>query len=316
MKSQILTTVAVQAESTFAGSGTGTIYRVTGVRQFEPSFDSVLRTTKVSVWRQETGQKRAGYVFGGRLDVEGSPGNALRLLLSNLLCLKDPVLVEDPGNTTYTFRPKRSQPFVIESLKFYVAYESGPWETYSGCVITSLRCTTRGQNITNISCDFMCASVQSVDSDPVWTIATESLNSIVASDAVLTIDAVPVTGMIELSCEINLPRDKTRMSRDGVAGRFSSMGPAVITGAFNEYFGSEGDLPQAVRDGSEVALKATLNAGSGTLLEFDFPRVAPQSGQPNPLGQADVTSQIPFKVLADADLDEGSETHVRFIHPT
>jgi len=314
-KSQVISRVSVQAEASFTGAGTGDIYQITGIREFDHQFEPVQRTTKVTVWRQESGQSTGGRVFRGRLDVEGSPGSALRLLLSNMLAEKAAVS-SGGGLSTYQFRPRRSQPMVLDSLRFLAEFEDGPWYEFKGCVIESLRWTVRAQNITNISCEFLCAQLVEWDVNPSWTVVSDNLNPLVASDAVLTIDGSPVSEFIELSCELSVPRVPTRMNRDGQATRFSIMGQSLISGAINEYFGNSFNLPYVVRDGGEFALKATLNAGGGSLLEFEFPRVAPQSGQPGIVGAADSVSQIPFKVLADADLDEASETNVRFIQPT
>ncbi len=106
------------------------------------------------------------------------------------------------------------------------------------------------------------------------------------------------------------------MGRDGIASRVKRSSLTTISGSLNEYFGNAADIPEAVLSGSEFSLAGSLTDDDGRTVEFDFPRVAPQSGMPGLAGRADVMTQVPFKVLSDQSLDEAAEPTIAITHST
>lgn len=287
----------------------GSIYNVTGLREFDPDWSSVHRSTKVSVWRQESDKADFGDTFSGRLDMEVTPGTALAILFGNILTRKAVSNVD--GFDSQSFRLVRSAPPHNASFDLHAAFDGGPWQTYSDVVLKALRLTVRGQSIAHVSADWTSPAMVESQTDPGWTFEEVPAAPITGSKSTVTVNEESVEG-IEFTLAITLPRAYSRMNRSGVAGRATGQGPTIVSGNLVQYFGTP-NLPALVRGQTEFSIGATI--GDGARLEVNLPRVMPASGQARPTGDEDVTASIAFRALSDADLDEDSEIEVSVITP-
>lgn len=304
MSAAILAFIAVQAEATFAGNGTGTIHELAGLTEFEQQFESLARTTRISVWRQEASQQSAGASYRGRLDIEVAVSPALNLLLQTILALKSSGSVA--GGTEYVYRMARVEELELPSVKLLVAFEDGPWLTFSGVMITMLRFTVRALQVVRLSVDWVAASKVETDVNPGWTIVRTECETLVGFRAVAEIDETAVETLIELGLTIEVPLELRNLTTVGVAGMFAKNGPATVGGNLVDYLGGS-DLPAKVRSGVEFDLGCVLSDGTIDRLAMELPRTVAQSGQPAIKGDSDVTTPVPYKVLLDAAADPNDE---------
>lgn len=312
MRDGLLSLVGVQAEATFNGAGTGSIYRLIGLREFEHVFEPIGRTTKINVWRHESKQARAGVFWTGRYDTEISATADFNLILSNLLALVSSTGVA--GGTKHVYRLRRAEAVAVKSLKWRIAYDQGPWVTLHGVVITGIRCTIRAQALFNIAVDFTAVRKESVNVNPSWTVVDAENRRIVGSGCAVSIDDAEAQPVQEISFAFELPREVRNLTRSGVPGALSYNGPAIISGSINPYFSGAGDLVEKVTSATEFKFAVQGYDEAVSRFELSLPRVAPQSGQADPV-QEEVTSSIAFKGLSDTEADPSLEPTISLTVP-
>lgn len=323
MKAAILSTIAVQAEATYAGAGTGTIFALCGLTEFDQQFDPMARSTRINIWRLEESQQKAGASLRGRVDIELKVGSALNLLVNTILAIQSQTDVD--GGTQFVYRLRRAEDMAT-SVRLLGAFEDGPWFTLSGVVVTTLRLTVRARQVVRMAIDWVASGVENTSVNPAWDIVEESLDvmspvsgddgaihgedggiyygssvgvqPLVAGEGQVLLDDVPMTESVELSLEIEAQREARNLSRLGAANRMVRSGPVVVGGNLVEYFVGN-DLPEKVRDGSEFSLSCALAEGSVDRFVVALPRVVAQNGQPSIRGDTDIVGSVPFKALSD-----------------
>ncbi len=292
-KDQLLGRVAVVAETEHAGSVTGTPYWMAGLREFEPAFDPAWRTTRTGVWRLEESQRSDGNTYNGRLDIEAFSSQALLLMFGAMMVRT----LQDDGSARYT--PQLSQRPYVPSLRFYIAYDEGPWYELRGVACEAFRLAVRAQQLVHVSTDWLAAELVVHTVDPGWDFAEERNLPENGSASNVYVDEAEVPDSVEVGVTLQVPTRQGNTDRDGVPTRAIRTGPTTVTGSISKYVGAGDAMPAVVFGREEFALALVL--GEGILMVL--PRCLPQEGMSAPVGDQDVTLRVPFKALTGSSAD-------------
>lgn len=146
-----LNEITVQAESSFAGSVTGTARRLVGQVsvQYEPQL--IRGMGKVNAWGNMDGDSFAGRFYRGSMVLEYRHGETLALLLSSLL-------TRSGSSPNYTF--SQSHRSVRQSLAIGLSYKPNNVHfVLRGLIITGALFTVRVRELIQVRLDFMAAKL-------------------------------------------------------------------------------------------------------------------------------------------------------------
>lgn len=292
---------AIQAESTFNGTGSGSLYRLPGAVRFEWGVNPVHRLRKVNVWRMEDTEAQAGLTYEGNLEMELHSARSMNLMLEGILA---PISALGGTPATYTYRPPRADYPVTESFKLFAAYEGGPWLTFSGVVIETVRFTVRARTLVRMSVRWRAAAVLEQVSDPSWSIVTDPDRRVTSDSCTIKIDDVAHTQGVDATLEIRDPKDLVNLGADGVATGWSRLGTQAVVGSVVEIYDPTHDLPAIARGLTETSLyfKLAAQAEPTYYVEATLPRVVWDEANPAPMGEGDVAETASFRAVQPAGL--------------
>ena len=307
--------LGIQAESSFLGSTTGSLFQAPGAVSLEWQTQYVKRTQRVSVWRQDAGQTQAGYSFKGSLEFELHASRALGAILDTFFTLKG--VVADTGFNLYTYRPWRNDPPASSSVRIMAEFDSH-WLMFSGVLFKRIRFTGRTGAIVRVSLDWISPRLTEYTTTPGWTFVEDSRKIMTGDAASADLDTVNHGQVSEFSVEFSDNIGLSNMGPDGEYTQATRFGQQNITGTLVEYFDSALDLPGGARGGTEFDLDLKMPAqGDATrYLNVEMPVILFRKADQTAIDQADSMINATFVGLQPSALDDTDELQLRYTVPT
>lgn len=302
MKDANLTQISAQLESSFGGSGTGSIYRVRGSTGLDESQRRREGPQRVGFWRHFTGVASVAGEVELSLDAELSPSRALATLAGTMLSMTSETTIGS-GLIRRRYSPSRSDVAALPSAKVLVAMSGGPWITFAGARLASLRLSVQAGALAKATLAVVAATRTRAESDPSWSEVVEDANMCRALDCSVLLDGVEMPSATGFSVEVQCQLEGRAASRSGAPQRVVRGGPLAVSGTISDRFGDT-DLAGMAEDGAEHTLAVEFPGSlvPGRLVSLTMPRVVLTKADPALAGEGDAAVQCAFQAVENTGL--------------
>lgn len=270
----ILNTIAVQAESTYGGSGTGTARYLPGKISFNHQPQHLGTTQRTNVWREMDGDSYAARLFEGTFEVNYCHGETMALILSSLL-------KRSGSSPNYTFAAHHLSS--RQSLAIALSYlPNAKHFVFRGVIIESAQFTIRAREQVRVRFAFKAAKLTT--DGPLSSPVTETELKATGLQAAVDYGGANNPRAYDGSFQIINRVELVNFDETGVAQAYVPQGRVTFSGDIGEWMSNdstEGDAIAAnVRGMVEDSAVFSLVPASGKLLELDISRMLTRSGTP------------------------------------
>lgn len=269
-----LNTIAVQAESSFGGSVTGTARYLPGKISFGHQPQHVGTTQRTSVWREMDGDSYAARFYEGTFEMMYCHGETMALILSSLLRRSG----SSPNYTFSAYHLSNRQSLVI-ALSYI---PNNKHFVFRGVIIESAQFTIRAREQVRVRFAFKAASLTT--DGPLSSPVTETELKATGLQASVDYGGANNARAYDGSFQIINRVDLANFNESGVATAYMPQGRVTFSGDIGEWMSNdatEGDAIAAnVRGMVEDSAIFSLVPASGKLLELDIARMITRSGTP------------------------------------
>lgn len=277
-----LNEIVVQAESSFAGSVTGTARRLVGQTGFQYQPKLIRGQNAINVWREMDGDSFAGRYFEGTITMDYRHGELMALLLSSLL---------QRSGTSPNYSFSNSHRSNRQSLAFGLSYEPNDVHfVFRGTIITGAMFTIRARELVQVRFDFK--SAQLTDDGPLTSPVTETSVGASGLESSIEYDSVSMARAYDASFQIMNDVDFVNYNRSKAPTRAIPSGQFTISNDLAEWMSddaTEGDAIAAnVRNQTETDLEVAIVPASGKLFRLNVPRGTTRSGTPVGIDRAGI----------------------------
>lgn len=266
--------IIVQAESSLAGSVTGTAYHLPGKVSFayEPQLDTRLGTT--NIWRHLDGDSFSARHFNGSFDLEYSHGETFALLLASLLR-------RSGSSPNYTFTPYHLSNRL--SLAISLSYQpNGPHFVFRGVIIDAVSFVVRSRELVKAKFEFKAAKLTT--DGPLTSPTTETRLAASGLQAAAEYETVAMPHAYDASFQIAHRVTFCCYGEDAIPTEFEPNGVFTVSADLAEWMpntlGGGDRIASDVRNMSEASAEVSIVPAVGKLLELSVPRAIMRSGTP------------------------------------
>lgn len=285
----------VQAESSFAGSVTGTARHLPGKVTF--SYEPVLLGSlqSVNVWRMMDGDSFSGRSYRGQFDLEYSHGETIALLLSSLL-------KRSGSSPNYVFNPYHLSD--RQSLAIGLSYlPNAQHLVFRGVIIDSASFTIRARELLKVRFEFKAAKMTT--DGPLTSAATETRVTATGNHAAAEYESAAMSRAFDSSFQIIHRIDFANFGEDAIPTDYEPTGPMTVSADLAELMANtsvEGDrIALDVRSLNEASALISVVPSSGKLLELEIPRMLVRSGTPPGLATAGISYRAGVEAQTQED---------------
>lgn len=268
----IANTLVVRAESSLAGSLTGSTYAFDGRIAF--STEPVLggNVPKRNVWRAQDGDSYSARSYRATIDMEWSHGELTALLLASLF--------RRTGTTpNYTFKPGGLS--LKQSLAIGFGYVPNGLEfVLRGAIVESMQVALRPREVSRVRFGIVAAKLTT--DGPIAAVTAGNIFR-VKGDATAEYDSIPNPRVYDFSLEAVQRINFANFGEDGTPTDYApeKFDVSIDLAEWMANTGPEGDqIAGDVRNQNEVTLLVSTVPAPGKLLTFTIPRMINRSGTP------------------------------------